>query len=146
MKLSENFTMDELTYTATGLDNQPGEAAEEKLLYLVAFLLQPVRDRCGRLRVSSGYRSPAVNQRVRGSDASQHLLGEAADIIPIDEAKATVYRWIVEDSRLAFGQCIYEIRPTGDWIHISLPRTNKPNHEALVSPRPGKYIKYLGKL
>lgn len=145
MKLTENFDLAELTATHTGLPNTPGPVEGEKLLYLANFILQPIRDRWGRLRINSGYRSPAVNQRVGGSASSQHCLGEAADIVLLDAPKENVYRWIVEDSRLAFGQCIYESRPTGDWIHIGLVRVNKPNHEALFSPQPGRYIKFEGR-
>ena len=144
MKLSENFSLSELTKTVTGLPNQPDVEEEEKLLYLANFILQPIRDRWGKIHINSGYRSPAVNQRVGGADTSQHCYGEAADFISLEAPLKDVYRWIVEDSKLAFGQCICEIRTT-DWIHVSLPRINKPNHEALISPSPGRYIKFEGR-
>ena len=144
LKLSESFILQELTKTSTGLQNQPDVVEEEKLLYLANFILQPIRDRWGKLYINSGYRSPAVNQRVGGADTSQHCYGEAADFITLEAPLKDVYRWIVEDSRLAFGQCICEIRAT-DWIHVSLPRIDKPNHEALVSPSPGRYIKFEGR-
>jgi len=144
LKLSESFILQELTKTSTGLQNQPDVVEEEKLLYLASFILQPIRDRWGKLRVNSGYRSAAVNAMVNGEPRSQHCYGEAADIVPMEAPLKDVYRWIVEDSRLAFGQCICEIRAT-DWIHVSLPRINKPNHEALISPSPGRYIKFEGR-
>ena len=144
LKLSESFILQELTKTSTGLQNQPDVVEEEKLLYLASFILQPIRDRWGKLRVNSGYRSAAVNAMVNGEPRSQHCYGEAADIVPMEAPLKDVYRWIVEDSRLAFGQCICEIRAT-DWIHVSLPRIDKPNHEALVSPSPGRYIKCEGR-
>ena len=144
LKLSESFILQELTKTSTGLQNQPDVVEEEKLLYLASFILQPIRDRWGKLRVNSGYRSAAVNAMVNGEPTSQHCYGEAADIVPMEAPLKDVYRWIVEDSRLAFGQCICEIRAT-DWIHVSLPRIDKPNHEALVSPSPGRYIKFEGR-
>lgn len=144
MKLSENFDLSELTRTSTGLPNEPDDEAEEKLLYLASFILQPIRDRWGKVHLNSGYRSAAVNQRVGGAATSQHCLGEAADLITLEAPLRDVYRWIVEDSRLAFGQCIYELHAT-DWIHISLPRINKPNHEALVSPAPGRFIPFTGR-
>jgi len=142
--LSENFTLEELARTCTGAPNEPDDRAREKLLYLANFILQPIRDRWGKLYINSGYRSPAVNQRVGGSDTSQHCDGEAADLITLEAPLQNVYRWIVEDSRLAFGQCIFELRAT-DWIHVSLPRIHKPNHEALVSPEPGRYIRFTGR-
>ncbi|HEY4712342.1 MAG TPA: D-Ala-D-Ala carboxypeptidase family metallohydrolase [Dehalococcoidia bacterium] len=128
MKLSGNFTLAELTATRTGLPNEPGALEEQKLLYLANYVLQPVRDRWGRVRISSGYRSPAVNIAAKGSSTSQHLPGEAADIVPLDSDIRDVYRWLVEESRIAFGQAIYETA----WIHVSLVRMDRPNGEALV--------------
>ena len=142
-KLSENFSLDELTATTTGLPNQPDEETEVKLLYLANYVLQPIRNRWGRLTVNSGYRSGAVNKAVGGSETSQHRLGEAADIVPTEADLRAVYRWIVEDSGIAFGQCIYECVKNGAWIHVSLCRFDKPNHEALVF-NGRKYERYKG--
>ena len=139
-RLSENFSLDELTATTTGLPNQPDEETEVKLLYLANYVLQPIRDRWGRITVNSGYRSGAVNKAVGGSDTSQHKDGEAADIVPVEADLRAVYRWIVEESGIAFGQCIYE---KDQWIHISLCRFDKPNHEALVF-NGRKYERYKG--
>ena len=140
IKLSENFSLDELTATTTGLPNQPDEEVEVKLLYLANYVLQPIRNRWGRLKVNSGYRSGAVNKAVGGSETSQHRLGEAADIVPIEADLKAVYRWIVEDSGIAFSQCIYE---RDSWLHIGLCRFDKPNHEALVF-NGRKYERYKG--
>lgn len=48
--------------------------------FLVRHLLQPVRDflNCP-VEITSGYRSPALNELIAGSNTSQHCLGEAAD-------------------------------------------------------------------
>ena len=145
MKLSEDFSYDELIATSTGFSNEPIPKVEEKLLYLANYLLQPIRDRWGAIKVSSGYRSIAVNRAVGGSHHSQHTYGEAADIVPVEADIKDVYRWIVEDSRLKFGQAIYEHRGNSTWIHISLVRTNKPNGEELVYDG-RSYRKYEGKL
>lgn len=51
---------------------------------LVDNLLQPLRDTVKRpLNISSGYRCPALNShhRVGGSKTSQHVKGEAADVL-----------------------------------------------------------------
>lgn len=143
-RLSDNFTLAEMIATNTGAPNAPDERATEKLLYLASFILQPIRDRWGLIRVTSGYRSPAVNLKVGGQASSQHLFGEAADIIPLGARITDVYRWIAEESRIAFGQCIYESRGN-DWIHISLPRTGRRNREALLSPEPGLFLKFNGR-
>ncbi len=144
-RLSENFTLEELTRTSTGAHNEPDWRATEKLLYLASFILEPIRERWGRVRVTSAYRSPAVNRIVGGAASSQHLSGEAADIVPVDASVEDVYRWVVEEGRLAFGQCIFE-RRANEWIHLSLPRAGKLNKEALVSPGQGRYLKYTGNI
>jgi hypothetical protein len=130
MKLSPNFTLKELTATDTGIENEPLSIERDKLLYLAWYILQPIRDMWGRIRVTSGFRSVPVNIRVGGSPSSQHLFGEAADIQPLDVDLDTVFDWIVRT--LTFGQAILEQRGEDWWIHISLPRLNKPNQQALI--------------
>lgn len=132
MELSRNFTLQELTKTATGAPNTPGKAESEKLLYLASYILQPLRDRFGSLRVTSAYRSAAVNSSVGGSSSSQHLSGEAADFMPAEKDIDTVFKWIVTESGLSFGQAIRERKSGNNWIHISLPRLDGSNQQALV--------------
>lgn len=130
MQLSKSFTLEELTKTGTGLPNVPGAEEIAKLQWLAEELLQPIRDRFGPIKISSGFRSPEVNLAVGSKTPySQHIKGEAADIIPIDARLTEVFDWIVKESGLMFGQCILE---KGVWIHISLPREGKPNQQALI--------------
>jgi len=132
MQLSPNFTLVELTTTQTGLPNVPSEAEISRLRCLAKELLQPIRDKWGAIRVSSGYRCLEVNRAIGGSKTSQHMLGEAADIEPIKADIDDVFRWIVNESKIFFGQVIRESAKGKDWIHISLPRVNKPNLVALT--------------
>ena len=67
MKLTKNFTLAELTKTDTGIANVPSVATTDKLLYLTRYILQPTRDRVGKILVSSVYRSPEVNKAIGGS-------------------------------------------------------------------------------
>lgn len=130
MELSRNFSLEELTVTKTGLPNNPGPDEIAKLQHLAKDILQPIRDQFGTITISSGFRTPEVNFAA-GSKApySQHLKGEAADIIPGQAKLTEVFDWIVKVSGLQFGQCILE---KGTWIHISLPRDGKPNKQALL--------------
>lgn len=145
MNLTANFTLEELCVTDADLSNEPtgGEAA--KLLYLASYVLQPIRGEWGPMQITSGFRCGALNLMVGGSPTSQHVQGEAADFIPMgfnggkinDPVKYIddVFEWIVKRSGLRFGQCIRESKGGKggkDWIHISLPRLNKPNQQALV--------------
>ena len=132
MRLSRDFTLEELTRTSTGLSNHPVQEEVDMLAGLAASLLQPIRDRWGRIEISSGFRCYAVNSAVGGVNTSQHCSGEAADFVPLDADIDDVFRWIVNESNLNFGQCINENRAWHRWIHISLPREGGRNMEALV--------------
>ncbi|MCF0197636.1 MAG: peptidase M15 [Bacteroidaceae bacterium] len=80
MKLTEHFTLEELTATSTGLANVPDTATVVCLTYL-AQQLETYRSLMGKpMRVNSGYRSAEVNARVGGVPHSQHTRGMAADI------------------------------------------------------------------
>jgi hypothetical protein len=139
MRLSNNFTLDELIVTSTSGSNIPLGIHKEKLLYTANYLLQPIRNKFGRVDVNSGYRSEAVNLAIGGSKTSQHCKGEAADIRTPHADLWEVYLWIL--GNLNFGQCIYEEKGVSKWIHISLPRVDKSNQQALLF-KDGKYSNY----
>ena len=138
MKLSEHFTREELIASGTGLPNVPTEQQSEKLLYLAIYLLEPLRRRFGRIKVNSGYRSPAVNDAVEGSKTSQHMEGEAADIVPLISDIDIVFSWA--EKNLKYGQIIIEHKDAR-WIHISLPRIGGMNQQALLY-KDGRYSNY----
>ena len=82
---SDYFTLEEFTRSAWaekhGADNQPDEDAVENLYKLCRYVLDPLRRFWGKpLQVTSGYRSPEVNLGVGGTENSQHMRGQAADI------------------------------------------------------------------
>jgi hypothetical protein len=139
LKLARNFSLDELTVTSTSASNEPLGMHKEKLLYAANYLLQPIRDEFGRVDVNSGYRSKGVNLAIGGSETSQHCKGEAADIRTPDADLWEVYLWILDN--LLFGQCIYEEKGAAKWIHISLPRLDKTNQQALLF-KDGTYTNY----
>jgi len=85
---SKYFKLEELTKTNTGLDNTPTEGVKIALQRLVTNVLDKVRELHGKpITVNSGYRSPLVNKKVGGSSTSQHVKGEAADIIQLKRIK-----------------------------------------------------------
>lgn len=130
MHLAKNFSIAELTATKTGLYNTPGQAELEKLLYLCQYILQPLRDKFGPVWITSGFRSRQVNEKIGGALTSQHLLGEAADIVPIDAPIDDVFGWAKDNLR--YGQIILEKKDDARWIHISLPRVEKQNMQAMT--------------
>ena len=84
MKLSENFSLIELTKSQTaerkGIDNTPSTEHQDNLKSLCTSILQPVRDHFGRVvSGSSGYRSEELCLAIGSKTTSQHAKGQAAD-------------------------------------------------------------------
>jgi len=140
MRLSANFTLDELTISETaarhGLDNTPSQEVIENLKSL-ALALQEVRALLGNkaILVSSAYRSPEVNAKVGGSKNSDHCKGLAADFIspsfgtPDDIVKAIVA------SSIPYKQVIREY---DRWVHFAIPAPGEtPRRQALIIDRQG---------
>ena len=143
MRLSSNFTLEELITTNTHILNTPSDVQVNKLLYVAIYLLQPIANKFGKIKVFSGYRSMEVNTFVKGAASSQHLEGEAVDFTLLDLVLSTslevkkqrmleVFNWILLNSNIKFGQCILETVEEKVWVHISLPRINKVNQQALL--------------
>jgi hypothetical protein len=120
MLLTPNFSLEQLTYSETAererIDNTPSVEIVENLR-LLARGLEQVRMLTGfPLEISSGYRCPELNSRVRGAKTSQHTRGQAADFTcdefgpPLDIIKT------IRDSDIDFDQCILEY---AKWVHIS---------------------------
>lgn len=90
MKLSKNFSLNEFLTSQmaerTGgdmLDQQRNPNADivRNLQYLTTTTLQPMRNLLlSSMHVSSGYRCEALNKAIKGSETSQHIKGEAADV------------------------------------------------------------------
>lgn len=126
MRLSPHFTLAEMTASATAsrfnIDNSAPPEVVGRLRALCVEVLEPVRARFARpVIVNSGYRSPALNRRVRGSPGSQHMRGEAADFEIPGCSNAVVAQWLRE--HVDFDQLILENYkpgvPASGWVHVS---------------------------
>lgn len=128
MQLSKHFTLDEFTFSQTairnGLDNTPSPAVIANLQNLCNNLLEPLRERVGPIRITSGYRSSLVNSRVGGASNSQHLYGEAADII-VPGMSVYDVACLVRDE-FNYDQVIAEF---GRWTHVSLRMVPSQNRK-----------------
>ena len=119
----KHFTLDEMIHSDTAdrlcIDNTPTGDAIDNLDGLVTRVLDELRDGWGRpIIVTSGYRCKELNVAVGGTRNSQHLRGQAADIVSDDfEAFSRfVRRWCKDNE---FDQCIFEHGGGREWIHIS---------------------------
>lgn len=123
LKLSKHFHLSEFTVSETAarmgraIEVVPGDGIFEALQALCENVLDPVRERFGKLVVSSGYRPPWLNETLPGTaHASQHMKGEAADFTCPGHSVEEVTRWVAQESALPFDQLIYEF---GAWTHCS---------------------------
>ena len=144
MRASKNFTINELCFSTTalrkGINNEPTKEGILKLRLLATELLQPIRDRIGALRVTSGYRSPELNKAIGGSfkideegnyvPKSQHCHYEAVDLQYVRRGQMDnlkIYNAVIEGA-LEFDQMILEFGEGATrekdsnnpaWIHLS---------------------------
>ena len=142
MKLSENFTLEELSKTSTGLENTPNKKQTDSLRQLAINVLQPARDALGPIKVTSAYRSQAVNAKVGGVSTSQHTKGEAADLIMAGGQKKLL-EWLI--ANVEFDQIISEFPDANgnpQWVHVSYKEGANRNQKlkAIKSNGKTKYV------
>ena len=135
MKLTENFSLNELTKSQTaerkGIDNTPSTEHQENLKSLCEMILQPIRDHFGQVvSVSSGYRSPELCVAIGSSTKSQHASGCAADFEIFGVSNKELADYINEN--LDYDQLILEYwkgedEPNSGWVHCSY--TNGSNRK-----------------
>jgi zinc D-Ala-D-Ala carboxypeptidase len=141
MKLSKNFTLKEFTKSSTatrlGIDNTPKDEHLVAAKELFENCVQKVREHWGITRLSSGYRSPALNEAIGGSKTSQHSKGQAVDFECDGADNLEVAKWIRDN--LEFDQLISEFYedgdPTSGWIHLSYVSPEKNRNKCLTAQR-----------
>jgi putative chitinase len=137
MKLSPNFTFEELTHTDhRELSNEPNESETANLKRLADFLEQVKTVLGGKpIMVNSAFRSKAVNDAVGSKDSSQHRMACAADIRVPGMTPDEVVRALIA-AGIGYDQIIREF---DRWTHISI--TNQvgqiPRRQALIIDKAG---------
>ena len=119
MRLSKNFHLDEFTRSETAARHRiPNNPSLKQVANIkrVAHTLELVRLIVeSPIYVTSGYRSDALNEKVRGSRNSAHIEGLAADFVVKDMKPKDVVEAIRD--QVGFDQLILEF---DRWIHIGL--------------------------
>jgi zinc D-Ala-D-Ala carboxypeptidase len=164
MKLSKNFTLDEMLESPSAIrwgfaeQFEPPNEVIDNLKYLCEKVLQPIRDSLkASITVTSGYRCPRLNAKIGGAytiidgkprQTSQHCYGQAADIVFIKDGvkknNSLVYviKELVKEG-LIFDQCILEFgtEDNPSWIHLSYAN-NKNRMQVLRAYKSGKKTLY----
>jgi len=138
MKLTEHFTLEELTTTITGYDNTPSASVIENLK-LLASTLERIRSLLGKpITVSSAYRSLKVNNAVKGAGSSLHLVGLAADL-KVKSMTACEVCVAIQNSDIKYDKLILEF---DSWTHIQVQKDPKENRMEEYTIRAGTgYLK-----
>lgn len=106
------------------------EAVVPALQYLCETVLEPLRARTRRaVFVLSGYRPPWLNRAVGGSARSQHMRGEAADVLVAGYSPREVCERIIALG-VPFDQLILEF---DQWTHVSAVRDRPPRGRVLTA-------------
>lgn len=136
-RISKNFTLDELTASATaktkGIINAPGVDEVCNMCALVHHVLQPLRDAMKEpIKIGSGYRCTRLNQAVGGVANSQHIKGQAADLCIDGDMKKgrRWFNWILDNCD--FDQLIMEHNAKGSyWVHVSYRADGNNRHQVI---------------
>ena len=139
MNLSNNFTLEEATFSETavrmGINNQPSPEQLENMK-IAAEGMEKIRALLGKpIRVNSWLRLPDVNVAVGGSKISSHMDGWAIDC---SSSKLTPYEIckLVEGADIKFDQMIHEF---GRWMHISFAPEMRQQKLTIFKPQ-NKYV------
>lgn len=151
LRLTEHFTLREFERSAVaeanGIDNRVPSQFIPTLEQLCKTILEPLREFAQQpIIISSGYRCNQLNAKVGGAYASQHTLGEAADIrLPLTpytawdvnlqhtdmEIAERWFSWLQSHTDLY--QLIMETQNGRDyWIHISCCKNKKANRHQVL--------------
>lgn len=123
IRLSPHFTLGEFLNLGKYPDNIPSIQNVANMTYGCHLLLEPARLSVGPIIITSGFRNAQVNKRVGGVCNSQHLLGQAADIRPQDQAQ---FQRLV--AFLSHHELTDQLLTGNGWLHISWNPSGQPRH------------------
>ena len=142
MKLSANFTLDELIKSQVaerkGINNNPSPEQIENIKALTTNILQPIRSHFEKpMIISSGFRCAELCIEIGSSINSQHCADNeaaAADFEIWGTDNEVLATWI--KSELDFDQLILEFYdkddPAGGWVHISYHESGSNRKQVLT--------------
>ncbi len=151
MMLSKNLSLVEVMKSATaikhGIANEPSSQHLTNLKAVATNIFQPCRDYFGKpLAVTSGYRSPELNDLIGGSKRSQHSKGEALDLdaqVYGGFTNAELFHYIKDN--LDFDQLIWEFGDDNNpaWVHVSFVDDGTNRGQTLRAIQENGKTKYI---
>lgn len=140
IQITRHFSKQEALITSQQVPNIPNSQEWERIQN-TAENMEIVRAILGRrpIKVSSWFRSEAVNVRVGGSKTSEHRLGAALDFTcPAFGSPYEVARCIASYASIVnYNQLIYE----QSWVHISFPPYGMQGKRENLTMKNGSYSK-----
>jgi hypothetical protein len=136
-KISKHISYKEATHSNTatrrGIANIPNDTQLKAMKTLAEKVFEPIRIHFNEpIRITSFFRSVALNKQIGGSQKSQHCKGEAIDLVAMNGiTNKQVYDYIKKN--LVFDQLIWEFGTdkNPDWVHVSYT-TTKTNRKQLL--------------
>lgn len=126
MENKKYFSLHEFLYSETALKNKIDNWPEdfwviENLKKLIEVLNKLREAWSSPILITSGYRSPALNNFIKGSKTSMHQKGLAADLYPSNGDIKLFTQFVpiyFEDK--PFDQIILETSGASKWVHFGL--------------------------
>ena len=115
------------TATRLGINNIPNDQSLFNLQTLIYEVIEPIINKFGDIKITSGYRSPELCKAIGSSITSQHCLGMAVDCEVLGIPNKELADWVVNN--LEYDQVILEFwekdKINSGWVHISYCSTNR---------------------
>jgi len=114
------------TATRLGINNIPNDQCLINLQTLIYEVIEPIINKFGDIKITSGYRSPELCKAIGSSTTSQHAFGMAVDCEVLGVPNKQLADWVV--NHLEFDQVILEFwkpeEANSGWVHISYNKGN----------------------
>lgn len=148
--ISEHISEKEATKSVTamrlGLANTPDGSILTNMKEIAERVFEPLRKWVGGpIKISSFYRSEALNKAIGGSTKSQHCEGKAIDIDDIYGCKTNAEMFNYIKDNLNFDQMIWEFGDSTnpDWVHVSYVSDSTNRNKILKAVRDKGKTKYI---
>ena len=127
VRLSPHYKLSEFLNIGKYPDNKPTLQDVANMTYGCLMLLEPARFLVGTIIINSGFRNEDVNSKVGGVHNSQHLVGQAADIRPLNSGQ---FQSLVDF--LKTWEYTDQLLTGPDWLHISWSPLKSPRHQIRI--------------